>query len=81
MDHNEESLAFLEGHPGHSFAYLEKNVFLKIPMIAMDKGKLCLLKDLNIGCVDPDEITKENRERYEKKRHSCSPRRFENWPI
>ena len=32
----------------------------------MDKGKLCLLKDLNIGCVDPDEITKENRERYAK---------------
>ena len=35
-------------------------------MIAMEKGKLCLLRDLNLGCIDPDEIIKENRERYAK---------------
>ena len=66
MDHDGESRTFLDGHPGHGFAYLAKNCFYKITIISMEKGKLCALKYLHLQCVDPDETIHKNRETYVK---------------
>ena len=65
-DSNRSSLAFLDGHPGYGFAYLKKNRFFKIPMISMEKNKLCLIKDLQLECTTPDESTAIIRETYAK---------------
>ena len=44
---------FMETHPGHKFSHLIQLKFPSIPRIALPKGKLCPLDELNLKCTNP----------------------------
>ena len=60
-------LSFGHDHPGHKFAYLEKNKHFKVPMTSFPKEALCQIKDLELALTDlPDANVMEKRELYAK---------------
>jgi hypothetical protein len=44
---------FKETHPGLKFSHLIQLKFPSIPRIALPKGKLCPLNELNLKCTNP----------------------------
>ena len=57
---------FAETHPGHDFSHLRRRKFEFIPVMNIQKGSLCSIKELNLNS---DDLTKEvsaKRESYAK---------------
>ena len=46
---------FKETHPGHKFSHLIQLKFPCIPRIALPKGKLCPLNELDLKCTNPPQ--------------------------
>jgi len=66
-DHNtKKKLPFLNDHPGHRYAYLQKLKHHVIPKISMTNGKICNIELLQIGNRRPTEDTRQLRENYAK---------------
>ena len=61
-----DDLMFVEGHPGHGFAYAEKHLLWKIPIVSIPRGHLCRIADLDISSHQPNEDTLLKRELYAK---------------
>ena len=57
---------FMETHPGHKFSHLIQLKFPSIPRIALPKGKLCPLDELDLKCTDPPRHVVCKREMYAK---------------
>ena len=57
---------FMETHPGHKFSHLIQLKFPYIPRIALPKGKLCPLDELDLKCTDPPRHVVCKREMYAK---------------
>jgi hypothetical protein len=57
---------FMETHPGHKFSHLIQLRFPSIPRIALPKGKLCPLDELDLKCTDPPRHVVCKREMYAK---------------
>jgi hypothetical protein len=57
---------FKETHPGHKFSHLIHLRFPCIPRIALPKGKLCLLDELDLNCTNPPQHVVVKREMYAK---------------
>ena len=57
---------FKETHPGHKFSHLIQLRFPSIPRIALPKGKLCLLDELDLNCTNPPHDVVDKREMYAK---------------
>lgn len=57
---------FMETHPGHKFSYLTQLQFPAIPRIAVPKGKICPLEELDLKCTDPPQHVVFKRETYAK---------------
>jgi hypothetical protein len=57
---------FKETHPGHKFSCLIQLKFLSIPRIALPKGKLCPLNELDLKCTNPPQHVVGKHEMYAK---------------
>ena len=57
---------FMETHPGHKFSHLIQLRFPSIPRIALPRGKLCPLDELDLKCTDPPRHVVCKREMYAK---------------
>jgi len=58
---------FIDGHPGQDFAYVEKLKLPAVAVVSLPKGKLCLLKDLELDPdTPPSDLAKDKREDYAK---------------
>ncbi len=57
---------FMETHPGHKFSHLIKLKFPSIPRIALPKGKLCPLDELDLKCTNPPHHVVGKGEMYAK---------------
>jgi hypothetical protein len=57
---------FMETHPGHKFSHLIQLKFPCIPRIALPKGKLCPLYELDLKCTNPPRHVVCRREMYAK---------------
>jgi hypothetical protein len=53
---------FKENHSGHKFSHLIQLKFPSIPMIALPKGKLCPLNELDLKCTNPPQHVDGKRE-------------------
>jgi hypothetical protein len=62
----EKKYIFMESHPGHRFSHLIQMKFPTIPRIALPKGKLCPLDELDLKCTDPLQHVVCKREIYAK---------------
>jgi hypothetical protein len=58
---------FKETHPGHKFSHLIQLKFPSIPRIALPKGKLCPLNELDLKCTNPPQHVVGKRKMYAKK--------------
>ena len=61
-----DDLVFASDHPGHGFAYLERESNYRVPLVSIPKGGLCRVKDLGLNLLDASEQIMKNRERYAK---------------
>jgi hypothetical protein len=59
---SEENFQFSDTHPGHKFSYLKRSKHPTIPRIALPRGKLCPIKDLQLNINKP---TKESLDKWE----------------
>ncbi len=57
---------FKETHPGLKFSHLIQLKFPSIPRIALPKGKLCPLNELDLKCTNPPHHVVDKREMYAK---------------
>jgi hypothetical protein len=57
---------FKETHPGHKFSHLIQLKFSSIPRIALPKGKLCPLNELDLKCTNPPQHVVDKHEMYAK---------------
>jgi hypothetical protein len=57
---------FKETHPGHKFSHLIQLKFPCIPRVALPKGKLCPLNELDLKCANPPKHMVGKREMYAK---------------
>jgi hypothetical protein len=57
---------FKETHPGQKFRHLIQLKFPSIPRIALPKGKLCPLNELDLKCTDPPQHVVGKCEMYAK---------------
>jgi hypothetical protein len=57
---------FKETHPGHKFSHLIQLKFPSIPRIALPKGKLCPLNELDLKCTNPPQHVVGKPEMYAK---------------
>jgi hypothetical protein len=57
---------FKKTHPGHKFSHLIQLKFPAIPRIALPKGKLCPLDELDLNCTNPPQHVVSKREIYAK---------------
>ena len=57
---------FKEIHPGHKFSHLIQLKLPSIPRIALPKGKLCPLHELDLKCTSPPQHVAGKREMYAK---------------
>jgi len=56
----------METHPGHKFSHLIQLRFPSIPRIALPRGKLCPLDELDLKCTNPPHHVVCKREMYAK---------------
>ena len=61
-----DDLVFASDHPGHGFAYLERESNYRVPLVSIPKGGLCRVKDLGLNLLDASEQIMKNREQYAK---------------
>jgi hypothetical protein len=57
---------FKETHAGNKFSHLIQLKFPSIPRIALPKGKLCPLNELDLKCINPPKHVVGKRETYAK---------------
>ena len=57
---------FKKTHPGHKFSHLIQLKFPSIPRIALPKGKLCPLNELDLKCTNPPQHVVSKHEMYAK---------------
>ncbi len=57
---------FKEIHPGHKFSQLIQLKFPSIPGIALPKGELCPLNELDLKCTNPPQHVVGKHELYAK---------------
>jgi hypothetical protein len=57
---------FKETHPGHKFSHLIQLKFPCIPRVALPKGKLCPLNELDLKCTNPPQHVVGKHEMYAK---------------
>jgi hypothetical protein len=57
---------FKETHPGHKFSHLIQLKFPSIPRIALSKGMLCPLNELDLKCTNPPQHVIGECEMYAK---------------
>jgi hypothetical protein len=57
---------FKETHPGQNFSHLIQLKYPSIPRIALPKGKLCRLNELDLKCTNPPQHVFGKREMYAK---------------
>jgi len=57
---------FTEDHPGREFAYIEKLEFPAVAVVSLPKGRLCLLKELELQSDTPTDTALSKREDYAK---------------
>ena len=57
----------MKTYPGHKFSHLIQLKFPSIPRIALPKGKLCPLDELDLKCTNPPRHMVCKREMYAKK--------------
>jgi hypothetical protein len=57
---------FKETHSGHKFSHLIQLKFPSIPRIALPKGKLCPLNELDLKCTNPPQHVVSKCEMYAK---------------
>jgi len=55
-----------EKHSGHEFAYIERLKHRAVAVVSLPRGKLCLLKDLELGSDSPSDVANDKREDYAK---------------
>ncbi len=55
-----------ETHPRHKFSHLIQLKFPCIPRIALPKGKLCPLNELDLKCANPPQHVVGKRIKYAK---------------
>ncbi len=58
--------SFIDSHPGCKFCHLIKRRLEVIPIVAMPRGKLCRIEDLELNSSPPREETSIAREDYAK---------------
>jgi len=61
-----ERYRFIEGHPGQEFAYLAKLKLPAVAVVSLPKGKLCLVRDLELDTDTPSDVVKDKRNDYAK---------------
>ena len=57
---------FTEAHPGHEFAYIERLKLPAVAVVSLPRGKLPLLRDLEIDNDKPSDHAIQKRESYAK---------------
>jgi hypothetical protein len=57
---------FSDTHPGHEFSHLTKSKHATVSIIALPKGKMCPLKDLDLNHPKPTEQLLDKCEVYAK---------------
>ena len=62
---------FSDSHPGHEFSHLTKSKHSTVPRIALPKGKMCPLKDLDLNHHKPTEQALHKREIMQKWNYWC----------
>ncbi len=63
---SEENVQFKYTHQGHKFSHLKRSKHPTIPRIALPKGKLCPINDLQLNINKPTEESLDTREMYAK---------------
>ena len=61
-----ERYRFIEGHPGQEFAYIIKLKLSAVVVTSLPKGKLCLVRDLELDTDTPSDVVKDKRNDYAK---------------
>ncbi len=59
-------IKFKETHPGHKFSHLIQLKFPSILRIALPKGNLCYLNELDLKCTNPPQHVVGKHEMYAK---------------
>jgi hypothetical protein len=63
---SEDNVQFSDTHSGHKFSHSKKSKHPTIPRIALPKGKLCPIKDLQLNINKPTEESLDKQEMYAK---------------
>ncbi len=63
---SKDKYKFSDTNPRHEFSHLTKSKYATVPRIALPKGKMCALTDLDLNHPKPTEQSLDKHEMYAK---------------